>query len=188
MEHYLTNMNELISDYKRNNISRIIEYESEILLLNEKSLILKYLEEENYIDLEKYILLSIKYNYFLLAHKHGGYEYGENYETALNEIIKGKKKTDWIWYIFPVSDDFNGMSDMFNYYKLTDDNIIEYIEHPLLYNRLLLITEKLLFVNNNDINDIFDLYVDVEKLKNCMLFFYKVTKNSLFLFVLIKYF
>jgi uncharacterized protein (DUF1810 family) len=186
LEYYSNNLCKLINEY-RNNIDFLIECEKEILLDNEKSLILKYLKEENFKDLEKYILLSIKFNSFLIAHKYGGIEYGQSYEIALNEIKKGKKITDWIWYIFPVNDEFDGMSDMFNYYKLSYNNICEYVLHPILYERLLLITRELLLLNVCDINDIFNLNVDVEKLKNCMLTFYKVTNNDLFMCVFKKY-
>lgn len=67
-----------------------------------------------------------------------------NYPTALAEIKSGKKKSHWIWYIFPQlrglghssTSDYYGIENRFEAY--------DYLNHPILGSRLREITTALL--------------------------------------------
>jgi len=56
------------------------------------------------------------------------------YDTALNEILSGGKKSHWIWYIFPQQ---KGLGRSYNsqYYGLDGtDEALAYLAHPSLEN------------------------------------------------------
>ena len=66
-----------------------------------------------------------------------------DYETALSEIKKGKKRTHWMWYIFPQVQGL-GFSETSRYYAIKDINEAEeFLKHPVLGPRLLKICKEL---------------------------------------------
>ena len=112
-----------------------------------------------------------------------------DYEIALKEIKNGKKKSHWIWYIFP---QLKGLGNSYNsnYYGIKDINEAkEYLNHNILGNRLIEITETLLNLNINDPIEIFG-DIDSKKVNSCMTLFYYASfkKNSLFKNVINKYY
>jgi uncharacterized protein (DUF1810 family) len=44
---------------------------------------------------------AIDMDRFKLAHEKGGVEHGSTYATAISELQAGKKRSHWIWYVFP---------------------------------------------------------------------------------------
>ena len=65
---------------------------------------------------------------------------GGEYESALAEIHAGQKRSHWIWYVFPQISGL-GMSDMSQLYAIRDrDEAVAYLQHPVLFARLLEIT------------------------------------------------
>ena len=112
-----------------------------------------------------------------------------DYETALKEVKNGKKESHWIWYIFP---QLKGLGSSYNskYYGINDINEAkEYLNHKILGNRLIEITQVLLNLNINDPIEIFGP-IDSMKVKSSMTLFYYTfnKKNSLFKDVLNKYY
>ena len=66
------------------------------------------------------------------------------YDTALTEIRNGRKQTHWMWYIFPQIQGL-GYSETAKYYAIRDlEEAREYLNHPVLGERLLRITSELL--------------------------------------------
>ena len=66
---------------------------------------------------------------------------GGEYETALAEMKAGRKRSHWIWYVFPQIAGL-GMSSMSQTYAIRDrEEAIAYLEHPLLSARLREITD-----------------------------------------------
>ena len=60
-----------------------------------------------------------------------------SYDLALSEIIEGRKKSHWIWYVFPQFLDPNRSSANNTFYQLHDRNeVFEYLSHPLLRRRI----------------------------------------------------
>ena len=92
------------------------------------------------------------------------------YETALKEIKNGKKKTHWMWYIFPQLRGL-GSSRMSSIYGIDGiEEAKEYFSHPILSSRLIEITQALLIHPDVIIEDLIgDL--DVIKLQSCMTLF-----------------
>ena len=106
-----------------------------------------------------------------------------DYAQALSEIKNGRKRSHWIWYIFPKLKGFGGSSTT-KYYGL--DGIEEaraYYGHPVLRERLIEITKALLEHRGKSAQDIFPS-VDARKVKSCMTLFWLVTESPLFKSVL----
>lgn len=111
----------------------------------------------------------------------------KKYTKALNEIKKGKKKTHWMWYIFPQIYGL-GQSDIAIKYELKSiKEAKEYINNELLKNRLLEISNAI-YELNKDIEDVLG-YPDNYKFKSCMTLFYLVAPEyDIFLKNLNRYF
>ena len=72
------------------------------------------------------------------------------YETALAEIRAGRKRSHWIWYIFPQIRGL-GFSTMAQKYAIRDlEEAKAYMEEPVLRRRLLEISSALLGLESRD--------------------------------------
>lgn len=72
------------------------------------------------------------------------------YETALVEIKNGRKKSHWIWYIFPQLADL-GHSETAKYYGIKDmAEAKAYLANETLRQRLVEISSALLSLPTND--------------------------------------
>ena len=101
----------------------------------------------------------------------------KDFETALNEIAAGKKKTHWIWYIFPQLKDL-GFSDFAVYYGIQDlGEARAYIEDKKLGDNLIKISETLLVHKGKNIVRIFGR-TDAMKVRSCMTLFEKVSDSK----------
>lgn len=110
-----------------------------------------------------------------------------DYTIALNEIRNGKKRSHWMWYIFPQIKGL-GYSSMAQYYGIQNHKEAEeYLNHPLLGMRLREITTVLLNLESVNASEIFG-YPDDIKLKSSMSLFYLVSNAEIFKKVLEKYF
>ena len=99
------------------------------------------------------------------------------YEQALNEIRSGKKKTHWMWFIFPQVLGL-GVSDIAIYYSITDVGEAElYLNHEVLGPRLVEISKELLKLETDNPNEIFG-DVDALKLNSCMTLFDYVSEDE----------
>ena len=93
-----------------------------------------------------------------------------DYATALREIKNGRKRSHWIWYIFPQMQGL-GMSSMANYYGIRDlEEAKDYMEHPVLGPRLVEISEALLALDSSDPGAVMGFPDDL-KLCSCMTLF-----------------
>lgn len=102
------------------------------------------------------------------------------YERALIEIINGKKRTHWMWYIFPQLRGL-GRSQMAYVYGINGlEEAKAYLAHPILSKRLIEISETLLSHKDKSAYKIFG-DIDEMKLKSSMtLFAYISEENSIF--------
>ena len=106
------------------------------------------------------------------------------YQTALEEVKAGKKKTHWIWFIFPQMSGL-GKSKMSKYYGIDGrDEAIEYIHTPILRDRLVEITEAV-YNNEKSVYEIFGN--DAVKVRSCMLLFASVSDIPIFKKMISKY-
>jgi uncharacterized protein (DUF1810 family) len=93
-----------------------------------------------------------------------------DYETALTEIRQGKKRSHWIWYIFPQVQGL-GFSDTSRYYAIKDiSEAAAYLQHPVLGSRLITICNALLRLESNNANQVFGSPDDL-KLRSSMTLF-----------------
>jgi len=112
-----------------------------------------------------------------------------SYEEALSEIKSGRKRSHWMWYIFP---QFKGLgySETSKYYSIKNmDEAKRYLNHPILGERLKLITKELLALDENNANKVFGSPDDL-KLKSSMTLFaaINVSQENIFQAVLDKFF
>ncbi len=109
------------------------------------------------------------------------------YETALAEITNGKKRSHWMWYIFPQLKGL-GMSETARFYGINDKaEAVAYLAHPVLGKRLLEICNVLLGLGSEDAHAIFGSPDDV-KLKSSMTLFAALNTNDVFQSVLDKFY
>ena len=109
------------------------------------------------------------------------------YSDAISEIRNGRKRTHWMWFIFPQIKGL-GKTQIAVKYSINDINeAIFYINHPILGNRLKEITGELLKIKDKSALDIFGS-PDDKKLKSCMTLFSIVSQDSIFRQVLSQFF
>ncbi len=111
-----------------------------------------------------------------------------DYQVALSEIRNGRKRTHWMWYIFPQILGL-GFSETSKFYAIKDINEAKaFLQHPVLSNRLNNICNELLKLKSNDANKIFGSPDDL-KLKSSMTLFSSVDNaDPVFRQVLEKFF
>ncbi len=94
----------------------------------------------------------------------------KQYPKALEEIKNGKKKSHWIWYIFPQIKGL-GFSKKSNYYGIvTLDDAKEYLENKVLGSRLVEISKALLEIEGKTAIEIFGR-IDARKVQSSMTLF-----------------
>ena len=111
-----------------------------------------------------------------------------DYDRALSEIRAGRKRSHWIWYIFPQLKGL-GMSSTSEFYGI--DGLGEakaYMENALLRERLLEISGALLTLDSNDASSVMG-YPDDLKLRSSMTLFAEAAPEyAVFQQVLDKFF
>lgn len=111
-----------------------------------------------------------------------------DYERALSEIVGGRKRTHWMWYIFPQIDGlgFSSISKRFSINGVEEAKA--YLDHPVLGPRLLKCAEAVLEVEGRSVTEIFGSPDDL-KLKSCAtLFACVLAPGSVFDRLLAKYY
>ena len=111
-----------------------------------------------------------------------------DYPTALAEIRSGKKRSHWMWYIFPQIAGLGSSTNSKFYSIKSMEEARAYIQHPILGARLLEISEALVQLNGNDASAIFGNPDDL-KLKSSMTLFGALPgADTVFQSVLAKFF
>ena len=110
------------------------------------------------------------------------------YDNVLTELRSGRKRTHWMWFIFPQIDGL-GHSTAAIYYAIKSiEEARQYLQHPILGARLTECAEAVLAVTGRSASEIFG-YPDDRKLKSSMTLFAAVADpGSVFARVLDKYF
>ena len=112
---------------------------------------------------------------------------GGAYEQALAEIRAGRKRSHWIWFVFPQARGL-GRSPLAERYGIASrDELDAYVNHPLLRGRLLEISHAFLGPPGNDpvavLGDI-----DALKVRSSMTLFELTGADPVFGKVLDKYY
>lgn len=110
-----------------------------------------------------------------------------DYETALEEVRDGQKRTHWIWYVFPQMYGL-GHSYYANLYGIRDRKEAEaYLNDEILGKRLREVTSALLQHEGKTAEEIFG-GLDAMKVRSSMTLFDAVCPNGIFAEVLDKFY
>jgi uncharacterized protein (DUF1810 family) len=111
-----------------------------------------------------------------------------DYSIALSEIENGKKRSHWMWYIFPQIFGL-GFSETSKFYSIKSiKEAEEFLRHPLLGKRLIEISNALLQLTTNDAHEIFGSPDDVKLQSSMTLFSILPETDPVFYKVLEKFF
>lgn len=125
-------------------------------------------------DKEKYTELEKKYNIerFIKAQK-------KDYVNAKQELIAGKKRTHWMWYIFPQIKGL-GFSNYSVYYAISNlEEAKVYLENKYLRNNLYELCQILLEIQNTEIKYIFGSIDEIKLCSSMTLFSYVIEEYNL---------
>ena len=102
------------------------------------------------------------------------------YEVALSEIQNGRKRTHWMWFIFPQLRGL-GQSEMSYIYGIKDEAEAKaYLSNSVLGERLIEISSALLQHDNKTAREILGC-IDADKLRSSMTLFAKISgEKSIF--------
>lgn len=109
------------------------------------------------------------------------------YPIALGELQDGRKRSHWMWYIFPQLKHL-GFSYNSKYYGIGGaDEARAYLENPVLAGRLRVVAEAILALPTDDAVEVFG-GIDSHKLRSSMTLFDAVAPGDVFARVLDKFF
>jgi uncharacterized protein (DUF1810 family) len=92
------------------------------------------------------------------------------YESALSEIRSGRKRSHWMWYIFPQCEGLGSSPTSRRYAIRSLDEAKAYLRHPVLGPRLLESANVALRAQGCSASDVFG-YPDDMKLRSCATLF-----------------
>ena len=111
-----------------------------------------------------------------------------DYGQALAELRGGRKRSHWMWYVFPQLHGLGSSSTSRRFAIRSLDEARAYLEHPLLGPRLRECAEAVLGVENRSATEIFGSPDDL-KLRSCATLFARVSPDgSVFHLLLAKYY
>ena len=111
-----------------------------------------------------------------------------NYEAALAELNAGRKRSHWMWYVFPQIAGL-GHSSTAQFYAIRDlQEARSYLQHPILGPRLRACCEALLQQEGLSAHEIMGSPDDLKLRSSMTLFAEAAPKEALFRQVLDKYY
>jgi uncharacterized protein (DUF1810 family) len=111
-----------------------------------------------------------------------------DYQRALAEITSGRKRSHWMWYIFP---QFAGLGQSPTSQRYAIGSLAEaraYLAHPILGSRLIACAEAALTVSDRSAHEIFGSPDDMKLKSSATLFTLVSADESVFHRILKKYF
>ena len=120
-------------------------------------------------------------NRFLLAQQ-------DEYERALAEVKNGRKRTHWMWYIFPQIDGLGFSSTARRYGIKSADETRVYLAHPTLGSRLLACAEAVVANAGSNATEIFGSPDDLKLRSSATLFASVSAPDSVFHRLLEKFY
>jgi len=110
------------------------------------------------------------------------------YESVLRELRNGRKRSHWMWFVFPQIDGLAHSSTSKFYAVKSPEEALAYLNHPVLGKRLNECAEAVLALEGRSASEIFG-YPDDLKLKSSLTLFASVSDaQSVFALLLDKYF
>ena len=109
------------------------------------------------------------------------------YAQVLSELVQGRKRSHWMWFIFPQIAGL-GHSAMARHYAVSSrEEAAAYLAHPILGARLIECVSRLLAIGGKTINDILGSPDDL-KFRSSMTLFRAVSDNPVFDLALRKFY
>ena len=110
------------------------------------------------------------------------------YDRAVAEVRAGRKRTHWMWFVFPQLDGLGSSSTARHYAIKSPAEAEAYLRHPVLGPRLVECCEAAAGVEGRTAHEVFGAPDDL-KLRSCATLFARVSPaGSVFERVLEKYF
>lgn len=110
------------------------------------------------------------------------------YSEVLGELRKGRKRSHWIWFIFPQMKGL-GHSPQADYYGIRSlDEAEAYLRHPILGPRLIKCTQLVNQITDTSIQEILGWPDDLKFRSSMTLFAQAAEDQSVFRAALEKYF
>jgi uncharacterized protein (DUF1810 family) len=110
------------------------------------------------------------------------------YDRVLAELRAGRKRTHWMWYIFPQIDGLGRSPTARQYAIKSLEEARRYLAHPLLGARLVECAEAVLAVQGLSASDIFGYPDDMKLCSSMTLFAWVSEPRSVFERVLDKFY
>jgi uncharacterized protein (DUF1810 family) len=110
------------------------------------------------------------------------------YDQALTEIRQGRKRSHWMWFVFPQLAGLGVSATSAHYAIAGAAEAAAYLAHPVLGPRLVECAEAVLAVDGRSAHDIFGSPDDLKLRSSATLFAAVSAPDSVFERVLAKYF
>lgn len=112
----------------------------------------------------------------------------QDFSAAYMEVSLGRKRSHWMWYVFPQITGL-GMTSTSQYYSIKSaEEAKAYMEHPYLGENMRRICKALLSLQENDPHKIFGTPDDLKLCSSMTLFARTVPEEPLFQQVLEQYY
>lgn len=112
----------------------------------------------------------------------------DNYDDALRELQGGRKRSHWMWYVFPQIDGLAFSSTSKFYAIKSVDEARAYLNHPVLGSRLQECAAALLRIEGRSAREILGSPDDLKLCSSATLFASVAIEDSVFHQLLDKYF
>lgn len=110
------------------------------------------------------------------------------HEQVTQELAAGRKRSHWMWFVFPQLDGL-GFSPTARKYAITGlDEARAYLAHPVLGPRLRECTELVLDIDGRSVREIFGYPDDLKFRSSMTLFAQAASGDTCFNEALVKYF
>jgi uncharacterized protein (DUF1810 family) len=111
-----------------------------------------------------------------------------DYAQALGEIRAGRKRTHWMWYVFPQFTGLGSSPTSAHYAIKSREEAKQYLAHPVLGRRLIECAEAVLQIQDRSAHEIFGSPDDMKLRSSATLFASVSPEGSVFHRIIDKYF
>tara|TARA_Y100001934_G_scaffold249095_1_gene310276 strand:+ start:110 stop:547 length:438 start_codon:yes stop_codon:yes gene_type:complete len=116
-------------------------------------------------------MTEIYLDHFIKAHR-------AQFDSALTELLVGRKTTHWIWFIFPIAVGF-GKSEIAQYYGITSmEEARAFIKDPYLGRNYITCIEAVMQHRTDDIEIILGSRIDKWKFRASLTLFEKAVSSD----------
>lgn len=99
------------------------------------------------------------------------------YTQALTELLSGRKRSHWMWFVFPQIRGLGASAMAWEYGIASREEAVAYLEHPVLGSRLRECTRAVNAVQGRTAHEIFGSPDDL-KFRSSMTLFAHVTQDN----------